>query len=161
MQLTKKTWLLFSWLSWLIIGSVLFFKGIGFILMICYAPDSPVSPVFKKLVKLFGGTEQVIVSFIISALVIGILKSHFILSKTSGRIIERLQKRPFEKISLGSVYDKKYYFILLLMMGIGIFFRFVPCSLDLRGLIDIAVGFALIHGSLSYFWQSFTINENI
>ncbi len=43
------------------------------------------------------------------------------------------------------------------MMGIGVVFRFLPISHEIRGCVDIAIGSALIQGAFLYFlsaWRS-------
>jgi hypothetical protein len=37
------------------------------------------------------------------------------------------------------------------MMALGLVFRFLPIPIDLRGLIDVAIGSALINGAMLYF----------
>ncbi len=71
------------------------------------------------------------------AVIVGLAKGHFVLSKTVHRMRE---KAP----------GVKYLLLIGLMVSMGMALRFVPNQV--RGFIDIAVGHALLYGGVLYLW---------
>jgi hypothetical protein len=97
-----------------------------------------------------GSLEQAVLCLICVALLVGFMKGRMVLSKAVARIAERMEVQG-DRLTLKQVYDKRYYLILVLMMALGFVMRALDLPLDVRGGIDVAVGSALIHGSLLYF----------
>jgi hypothetical protein len=86
----------------------------------------------------------------LAAVVIGMAKGKFVLSKTSRKNIERIQalsepQRPVH------VYSTRSWIVVALMVLISILLNTLP-GIDLfwRGLVNLAIGFALIISSLDY-----------
>ncbi len=163
MKLKKISWLVISGGSWIVVGLILLIKGVYFIGS--SAVSQPVSeeggatitPLLESLTAIAGSREKAAIFLISSAIFLGFIKGRTLLAKTAKRIIHRIQtKVEGEKIPIYQVYDRKYYLILALMMGIGAVFRLSAIALDVRGVIDITIGSALINGALFYFRQAFT-----
>jgi hypothetical protein len=74
----------------------------------------------------------------------------FVISKTTLRNIMRLQTLP-QPVHIKDLYPLPYYILVGGMMGLGILMNTLAVPKDVRGLIDAAVGFALIEGSLVAF----------
>ncbi|MCH9609559.1 MAG: hypothetical protein S4CHLAM45_14910 [Chlamydiales bacterium] len=84
---------------------------------------------------------------ILLALPIGYAKGRFIMKKSAMRQLSRLST--LKEASLKDLFSRGYVLLLAIMMCLGFLLRF--CPLMLRGTIDIAVGFALIIGSLNFY----------
>jgi hypothetical protein len=141
-----KKWIVVSGFSWLAIGAYLLVKGLKWMKL---SRDEPAS--FATWIgEAVGSVEQGIMLLICVALLIGFVKGRFVLSRTVDRIVAHLsmQKPP---IRFAQAYDKKYYFILAVMMGLGMGMRFLPIPLDIRGFVDVTIGSALMNGSMLYF----------
>lgn len=138
MRTSKQTLINLSGLSWMIMGGFLLFMGSRFLI--------------KSDV-----TEQLKITFLVSALIIGFLKGKFVLAKSVKRQIKRISELS-GPIFLKNIYSKAYYLLILLMIGLGISLRY--CPLYVRGSIDIAVGMALIQGATLFFRFKKTVQGN-
>lgn len=122
-------WIIFSGLLWLAIGSRLLYKGLQFL---------SVAPKEKATLLLIIG------------LLIGFFKGRFVLVKSIRKTVLRIVSLPLP-IRVSNVYVPSYYILILGMMGLGIALRFLPLSSEIRGMIDVAIGSALLNGALLYF----------
>lgn len=86
------------------------------------------------------------------ALVVGLLKGKFILEKTAARTIDRVENltepNPFKSII--QMFGGKTISLIAAMMGIGVILRIAGVSFEIRGLIYIAVGTALLWSCQRY-----------
>ena len=82
---------------------------------------------------------------------LGFLKGRFIFTKTVERITKRIYalQRPIRFLQ---VYPPMYWGIIGVMVLFGVGLRFVPETV--RGVVDVAVGSALIQGAILYFRAS-------
>ena len=87
------------------------------------------------------------------ALLVGFIKGRMVLSKSVMRIVGHLQAQ-VAPIFWKKAYDRKYYLILAIMMGIGMGLRFVSIPDGVRGFIDVTIGSALINGAVLYFREA-------
>ncbi len=116
----KRTILLLSAVLWTAIGTMLFFKGIYRLLQLSDI----------RLYILFGG------------MLVGVLKSYFILDKTARRGIDRILR--FEDgTCLGAVYSAKTWLLVLCMITAGIFLRNSSLPISVLSFLYIAIGSAL------------------
>jgi hypothetical protein len=102
------------------------------------------------MTTVFENPANGILVLIVAFLVVGRLKAQYILQKTVGRTKERLEKKE-EPLSIKDLFTIPYVALIALMMGLGLLMNVCAVPLDIRGLVDIAVGSALIHGSFLYF----------
>ncbi|HET97885.1 MAG TPA: hypothetical protein ENN98_04195 [Desulfurivibrio alkaliphilus] len=85
------------------------------------------------------------------ALLIGILKGHYLLARSARRNIERLLSMK-DNSCLGAVYSLKMWLLVLLMMLGGRALRVVGTPEQWVALVYLAVGFALFLSS-RLFWR--------
>lgn len=152
MKFAKRTWLVFSGLTWLAIGCMLLFKGLKFITQTLGLEEG--RPLLKFFMSFVGSSHKAALLLICLALLVGFLKGRMILSKTVERISSRILSHP-SVLSWKEAYDRKYFIILGVMVLIGMGFRFLGIPLDIRGGIDVAIGSALINGAMLYFRRLF------
>jgi hypothetical protein len=98
----------------------------------------------------FGGKEQAAAALIVVCLFIGFLKGRFVLSKSALRVVTRIRSLP-NPAPLTSVYSWQYCLLIGVMILLGMGIRFFGVSDDVRGIVDIAIGSALINGAMHYF----------
>jgi len=139
----------FSGAVWLAIGIFLLAKGLNFIVFAAHDGASSAC-ILPSLAPLIGGREQAALMMIVLGLIIGFIKGRLILIKTVKRVVGRILSMP-SPIAIHKVYSWRYGLIIALMMGLGISMKWLHVPVDLRGLVDVAVGSALINGALSYF----------
>jgi hypothetical protein len=117
---------------WLTGGSILFFRGIGYLLA---SPEHTNAPLLAIVAAL--------------ALAIGFGKGKFVLSKTSRRNIERIDQFTEPKKPI-HVYSVKSWLIIGLMVGISVALTVFNTPMLWRGGINLGIGFGLIISSLAY-----------
>jgi hypothetical protein len=150
MKFSKRTWVVISGGTWIAIGVMLLMKGLKFIVATTEMTDG--TPLLSRLASMIGSRQQAGLLIISAALLVGFIKGRTVLAKTVKRIADRIHAGD-QTLSMDQVYDRKYYVILGIMVGIGMAFRFLPVPLDVRGFIDVTIGSALINGAMLYFRQ--------
>jgi hypothetical protein len=150
MNLSKKTWLVISGVMWLGIGVMLLMKGLRLIVA-CAEQTEGAAPLLNSIFSLAGSRQQGSLLLICGALFVGFIKGRTVLAKTVKRIAEKIHLHPETLIPLKQVYDKRYWIVLGVMMGLGMLFRFLSIPKDIHGFIDVAIGSALINGAMLYF----------
>lgn len=149
MALSKRAWLVISGIQWFAMGAMLLIKGLRYLTSLL-EPGAAQAPLAQSLVSVTGSLQQAVLCLISVALLIGFIKGRMVLSKAVGRIADRIEAQG-DRLTLKQVYDQRYYFILAIMMGLGFLMRSLHLPLDIRGGIDVAIGSALINGSLLYY----------
>lgn len=140
---------------WLIIGLFLFSLGLRLIVAnaALYEMKEASTPLLRMLAPLFGGGHQAAIVLIVLGLFLGYFKGRFALKKTANRAIARIHSLP-NPSPLHHLYNYKFYLLIALMMGLGMLLRVSHIPNDVRGVIDLLIGAALINGSLFYFKQA-------
>jgi hypothetical protein len=149
--MTTRKWIVVSGLTWLAIGSMLMVKGLKWITQSMMGLES--APLVRWCSSLVGSAQQGALLVICISLFIGFIKGRTVLAKTVQRVVTRIRSLP-PPILLSQVYDRRYATLLGSMMALGFLFRFLPIGADVRGAIDVAIGSALINGSMLYFREA-------
>lgn len=139
-------WIAFSGFVWLCPGLWLLFKGLRLISEAAHRTDS-LCYAFKDS---FGSPEQAATVLIAIGLLLGFLKGRIVFAKTVQRISLRILSLPLP-IRFFSVYPPVYWILIGSMVLMGMALRFSPLPVDARGLIDVAIGSALVNGAMLYF----------
>lgn len=90
-----------------------------------------------------------------AAIALGLVKGRFVLDKTAGRVIARTEdlKEPNPLKSIFQMFGVKTIALIASMMGIGLALRMAGMSYEMRGLIYLAVGTALLWSCARY-WSA-------
>lgn len=139
-------WIVLSGIFWLLMGGMLLRKGLSFLVQGVLTPHS----LCDRFQGIFGSPSQTGTALLVIALVIGFLKGRLVLSKTVAKMVQRILSLELP-IRFVDVYPRSYWFLIGGMMSLGVILRFGFIPIDLRGMIDVAVGSALLNGSLLYF----------
>lgn len=142
-----------SGLIWLAVGGWLLPLGLNLIITGVHhaqLSDEYSAPLLRFLADYVGGMDQAALLLVVLGLFIGQLKGRHVLGKSAQRGIERVKtfSNPTE---LTNIYSAKYYILLGGMMGLGIGIKYLGLPNDVRGLVDVAIGSALICGAMIYF----------
>lgn len=107
-----------------------------------------------------GDLDSRHLSFGAIALSVGLLKGKFVLDKTAAKVIDRATtlQEPNPLKSIFQLFGAKTIGLILAMMGIGILLRWAGVSYELRGLVYLAVGAALLWSCRRYWVSSFQPN---
>ncbi len=149
-KLSRKRVIILNGVVWLGIGTLLLRKGLKFLLNTVDNIDN--APLVNALSSFSGSIRQSIFTIICLGLIIGYAKKA-VLKKSIDRNVKRIHTLN-APIPITQVYSKSYLIIILAMMSLGLLMRFSRLPLDIRGVIDVAVGSALIHGAMIYFRRS-------
>jgi hypothetical protein len=131
-KLARKQLMTLAFFLWLVGGLVL--TGMGITAL------QAATPGWEPWV--WGGSIAV-------ALIIGFGKGKFVLAKTSQRNIDRLNQLPEPQKPI-HVYSVRSWVMISLMVLISLSLTWLDAPMEWRGLVRLAVGFALIMSSLAY-----------
>lgn len=145
---SRLMWVVISGGTWFCIGLMLLTKGVKLIIQ-SSLQDSP-GQILALASNTVHGKEEGLFLLVLVALLVGFFKGKFVLAKTARRVVSRIASLP-EPLSLFSVYSKGYLLILGSMVFLGMMMQWLSFSCEIRGLIDIAVGSALVNGAAFYF----------
>ena len=149
-------WMVFSGAIWFAIGISLLSLGMKWIVSISTGTEH--SSLITAASSIAGNREQGALLLIVIGLMIGFLKGKYVLSKTVQRMVQRIVSLP-APARLSQVYGVGYLGLILVMMLLGMGLRWLHVPLDIRGVIDIAVGSALMNGALNYFRSAWHLRQ--
>ena len=152
LQVSHKTLIYLSGLIWFIVGFLLLRLGLN-LLMSITPGEATTLPLISLLLPFVSQHNQAITAVLCFACVIGYLKGRFVLGKSVQKGVVRIVSFP-NPTSLGNIYSLKYYLLLGGMVGLGMSIKFLGLTNDVRGLIDVAIGIALLVGAMNYFRQA-------
>ena len=152
------TWFMVFGSVWLGVGLYLLILGLNFILQVAHLPIGMLStgnaPFFVWVSRIVGGGEATGIDLIVLSLLMGHLKGLMVFRKSVLRMERRLD--PYQGfISITKAVPIAYFFLIIFMMGLGISLRLFSVPLDIRGVVDVAVGSGLVRGGMFYFRQGF------
>jgi hypothetical protein len=138
---------------WLAIGCFLLPLGLKMMMTGAHeAAEGAYLPLLSHLAPYIGGAEQGALLLTVIGLLIGYIKGRKVLNKSVHRSVSRIKTFP-DPTSITNIYSKGYYLLIASMIGIGISIKYFGLSYDIRGLVDIAIGAALINGAMLYFHE--------
>ena len=96
--------------------------------------------------------------FVVVGLGIGYFKSKMIFAKTVRKSVERILSFA-PPIHLSKMYSVRYCLLLAAMVLLGISFKYFGFPHDVRGLVDVAIGSALINGAMIYMRSALSVRD--
>jgi len=153
MKLTHKSLIIISGCIWMAVGLFLFPLGLKFIAGAVQAvPISAIDqyPLINLIAPYIGGVETAAVFLIAISLMIGTMKAKMVLSKVVVKMVGRITSLP-NPANFTDVYGLNYLLLIGFMMSLGMGMRYFGVPTDVRGVVDVAVGSALITGGITYF----------
>ena len=160
MQFTHRQLIAFSGIVWILVGIALLNVGLKFLLNPALSSGMMANQwILPTLKQWLGSQEGAALSLVVTALGVGYMKGKHVLAKSARQGIQRILQLS-NPASIFSVYSAKYYILLGCMMGIGILMNVFNVPTDLRGWVDVAVGAALIQGSVVYFKQAIELRKH-
>lgn len=138
---------------WLCIGIMLLNLGLGFICQGFQGRlffDEGYSPFFHWLSSLSSSFENAAIIMIAFSVLIGFVKGRMVLQKVALRSFNRIRTLD-NPTSLFNLYSKSNLLVIAVMILLGLSMKYTGLWVDIRGMIDSAVGTALMQGALAYF----------
>lgn len=151
MKFSHRTLIILSGALWLAVGFYLLPLGIRFLVESAHSGSDHLY-ILNAIMALGPKGESAAMILVAIGLAIGYGKSKAVFSKVVERGVDNIRSLPKEA-PITAVYTKKYLILLGAMMFLGVAMRW--CPLDIRGFVDVAVGSALLNGSLLYFRKAF------
>ena len=127
---SPRTHLICASLLWTAVGAALLYRGASYL------------------------RDEKAVGVAVLGIILGSLKSRFILDKTAIRGVERI-KRFGDNTCIGAVYSWKTWLLVIFMMLMGLFLRMSSISPALAGLLCTAIGWSLLYSS-RHGWRELT-----
>ncbi|MCI5052884.1 MAG: hypothetical protein MRY21_07110 [Simkaniaceae bacterium] len=144
MKFTHTKALVLSGSIWLSIGIMLLSKG----LKLAVGMPMATGPLMDFLVSFSPAVENRALLIVCFGLFIGYVKGRYVLKKTVKQVTDHILTLPLP-LDVKRLYKPRFFIIIGAMVVLGQLMRFVPN--DIRGLVDIAVGSALINGAMLYY----------
>jgi len=135
-------------LTWLAMGLYLLPLGLNLLNQTLVEPFP--GPLARGLTAIMRQRDYAVIVIIAAGLFIGYYKGKFVLRKAAQREASRIFALP-NPAPLLHLYSRRFYILVVLMMGLGMCLRFFGVPNDIRGFVDVAVGAALIQGGVTYF----------
>jgi hypothetical protein len=139
--------ILISGCIWLAIGCFLLPLGLNFLVQ-SIDPNYAASRPLIDFIAPYSGLDQAALVLVVVGLAVGYLKGTKIFSKSVQSSVDRILTLS-NPAPISQIYTKKYYILLSSMILLGVLVRFLPN--DIRGLVDVIIGSALINGAMMYF----------
>lgn len=157
LKLSHKTLILISGAIWMLIGCFLLPLGVNFLVESTQNKQMVLKesyPIINHLAPYIGGIEETALILLFLSLYIGYLKGRYVLGKSARKGVDRIIAFP-NPTSLGNIYSLRYYVLLICMILLGLSIKYMGLSLDIRGIVDVIIGSALIYGAAIYFRYAF------
>ena len=154
MKFSKTTWIAISGGVWFVVGVGLMTLGLRFIVQKAELGHGDTTSLIARLAPSMGGRDHAAMGLITVALLIGFMKGRFVLVKTVQRVVHRILSLA-EPVQFRQVYGRGYLFLIGGMILLGMSLKWLPVPIEVRGAVDVAVGAALINGSMAYFRVAF------
>lgn len=156
MRLKHVPMILVSGSIWLAMGVFLLAKGLSLLALSTSVEVAP--PFVASLMTIVGSREQSVLLLISLGLLLGFIKGRFILSKAVARIAGRIFSLP-APVAFREVYGLRELVLIGSMMLLGMLMRWLSLGVDVRGVIDVTIGSALINGSILFFRQALAYKQ--
>ncbi len=153
LKFSKRSLIALGGLVWFVVGLSLLIVGIQFILSAVVSPPNvgEGASIFLWLSRRIENPQNVVIIMLSLSLLIGLIKGRTVITKSAKRQVTRILGYTEARLPLSRLYSKGFYLLIGAMMGLGMTLPLLPISADTRGVIDTAVGAALINGALYYF----------
>lgn len=142
-----------SGIIWMGVGIMLLNMGLGFLMNGFQSGvfvSEGYSGLFSWIASLTGAADYAAIVLIMLSLVVGIAKGRFVMAKAAQKSATRISKLA-NPTAITNLYSRSNLILLAIMMGMGMLMKVLSFPCDIRGCIDVAVGCALMQGSLAYF----------
>jgi hypothetical protein len=158
MFLSKTSWIAISGVIWFIVGIGLLTLGLNFIVFKAQSDLSDTTSLIAKLTRVAGGRDQAALVLVMIGLIIGFIKGRFVLAKTVRRVVERILSLQMP-VQFSQVYSRGYLMLIGGMILLGMSMKWLGLPDEVRGLIDVAIGSALMNGATAYFRIALTLKR--
>ena len=160
MHLSKTTWIAISGVIWFIVGIGLLTLGLNFIVSKAQVDILETTSFIAKIAPLVGGREQAALAHIIIGLIMGFIKGRYVLVKTVRRVVERILALEMP-VKFSQVYSRGYLMLIGAMIALGLSMKWIGLPTEIRGLIDVAIGSALMNGASAYFRVALHVKKEL
>lgn len=111
-------------------------------------------PLISLMSPYFGGRESASVVLIAMGLLVGYTKSRKVLTKVVKKTTDRILALP-NPSPITALFGVKYLLLIGAMISMGMMIKFFDLPNDIRGVVDVAVGSALLNGGMAYLHNAY------
>ena len=158
----RSTWFVLFGCVWLGVGLYLLILGLNFLIQLSHIPvmllATREAPLLLWVDGFVGGLETTAICLIACSLLLGHLKGVMVFRRSVLRMEKRVQGEG-EHIFIGKVVPWSYLLLIGSMVLLGVCLRVFSVPLDIRGVVDVAVGSALLRGGMFYLRRAFVTPE--
>ena len=137
-----------SGLLWFTVGVSLLSLGLS--LLVFASENAGNFPLIEALERVVGSADSAALLCVCAALGIGYFKGRYVLLKSVRRVVERICSVA-EPRTVAGMYSWQYCALIGSMVLLGISIKHLGIPSDIRGVVDVAVGGALVNGAMIYF----------
>lgn len=150
-NLSRRTLCIIAGSIWLLAGANLLFLGARFLIDSAATPSHAGSnlPLLHAVMEWMPQESFAVPFLACIGVMIGCLKGRMVLRRAACREVERIFALP-QPVSIFELYSVRGAIVLGVMFCLGFLLKFLNLPLDIRGVIDVAIGIALILGSAHY-----------
>ncbi len=158
-KLPQSTLLTISGLIWLVGGAFMLPAGLKLLVLPIQTGELPLDYSFMSWLSAYtGGVQNTAFLLLALSLFVGYLKGQKVLAKSVHRIAARLAALP-KPISILKMYSLGYFLLIGSMVAMGTLVKWLNVPGDVRGMVDVAIGCALIQGAFLTFRQAFRVSK--
>lgn len=153
MKLTHSRLLILAGVIWLMVGAYLLPLGLNYLNEAAeLAAKGKLTdyPLLSSLQGFISDPQTSVVVLITISLIIGYTKGKMAMGAAVRKTLERLNQAE-NPAPITHLFTPRYLGLIACMMALGIALSKLGVAWDVRGVIDIAVGSALVNGAMLYF----------
>lgn len=159
LKLPYKSLVILGGIVWFAIGLMLFSIGTNlFITGVKVVEEGVITSSayswMQGLANFTGKAEVAAAILFACSTCIGYFKGRYVLIRSAKRTIDRLKSLSMPA-PIYQLYSPPYYLLLAVMVGFGLSIKYLGITGEVRAIIDVAIGTALLSGSLEYFRCAF------
>lgn len=134
---------------WLLVGAMLLSVGMRLVVSASLLQGSADGrPLLTLFHALFGHFEGALALALFLGLFVGVCKGRWVMRRAVSRGVRAIQQLP-NPSPMSALFSARFFLIVLVMLGMGWILRLFPD--DVRGVVDIAVGAALLYGATCWY----------
>lgn len=135
---------------WLCVSLYLFPLGVRLLMQTLEPPLSETTySLLTPVENLLGGRSEGVLLLLAVGLLLGMVKGRAVMAKSVEKEAQRISQ--LSTPSWSEIFSKRQYIVMGVMICIGVGMKFFSVPNDWRGMVDVAVGFALLQGASAYF----------
>lgn len=144
---------------WFIVGIFLLFSGLKLIFFTGLIKGQSFTPIISVIMYAFTGAiipTMIVIVFL--GLLLGYAKSKWAFVRVIRKTVQRIYPMP-GLVRISNLYRLHEILLIFAVIALSRIVQFIHLPLDIQGVVNIAIGSALINGAVVYFRFALRIKE--